>query len=151
MLPGVAGRPAEPIRADIRSLAWLTGRWTGTHGPDEIEETWGPEAGGGMMGMFRAVTDGHPRFYELITVDAEGEGLVCRFRHFDRDLTAWEERDAPLVLDLVGLTAREAVFRRRGMMRWMTYRRGDPDGLVVFFEDEAGGHDPEDEYRFVRG
>ena len=60
--------------------------------------------------MFRAITGGRPRFYELIALDVEGEGLMCRFRHFNRDLTGWEEKDAPLELDLVALTE-----RRRGV------------------------------------
>ena len=48
-----------------------------------------------MIGMFRAIADGRPRFYELIALDADGEAVVCRFRHFNRDLTGWEEKDAP--------------------------------------------------------
>jgi hypothetical protein len=103
------------------------------------------------MGMFRAITDGHPRFYELITLDGEGEGLVCRFKHFNRDLSGWEEKDEALTLDLVALTETDAVFLRRGAERWMTYRRAAADRLVVFFENAEDGHDPDDEYRFDRG
>ncbi len=144
-------RPSTPIAATIESLAWLTGRWVGTHGADTIEEQWSDVAGGGMMGMFRAVSDGHPRFYELIAMDAEGDGLVCRFKHFNRDLTGWEERDDALTLDLVALDETQALFLRRGAQRWMTYRLVGPDALVVFFENAEGGHTPDDEYRFARG
>jgi Domain of unknown function (DUF6265) len=145
------GHPTQPIRADIEALAWVSGRWVGRHGSDSIEELWSSVAGGGMMGMFRAITDGHPRFYELITFDREGEGLVCRFKHFNRDLSGWEEKADALTLDLVALTRTDAVFLRRGAERWMTYRRGGADRLVVFFENAEGGHDPDDEYRFDRG
>ena len=110
MLNQVAGHPTDPISAGIEAFAWLTGRWAGGHGTDEIEEQWSGAAGGGMIGMFRAITGGRPRFYELIALDVEGEGLVCRFRHFNRDLTGWEEKDAPLELDLVALTE-----QRRGV------------------------------------
>ncbi|MGH2489652.1 MAG: DUF6265 family protein, partial [Candidatus Limnocylindria bacterium] len=88
--------------------------------------------------------------YELITLDAEGAGLVCRFKHFDRDLTGWEEKDAPLTLDLVELGAEGAVFLRRGARRWMTYRRDGADRMAVFFENADAAHDPEEEYRFER-
>ena len=142
--------PLDPIRADIGALAWISGRWVGTHGDDEIEETWGPALGGGMIGTFRAVSAGHPRFYELIAFEVEGELLVCRFRHFNRDMTGWEEKDAPLELDLVSLGEGEALFLRRGTRRWMTYRLDGPDRLRVFFENEGQPHDPEDEYRFAR-
>lgn len=142
--------PTRPIRADIDALAWVSGRWLGTHGTDTIEEQWSTVAGGGMMGMFRAIRDGHPRFYELITFDREGDGLVCRFKHFNRDLAGWEEKDEALTLDLVALTETDAVFLRRGTERWMTYRHEAADRLVVFFEDAKGGHDTDDEYRFDR-
>lgn len=151
MLNQVADHPTEPISAGIDAFAWLSGRWSGHHGPDEIEEQWSGAAGDGMIGMFRAITNGRPRFYELIALDAEGEGLVCRFRHFNRDLTGWEEKDAPLELDLVALTEQNAVFLRRGKERWMTYRREPDDRLTVFFEGPDGQHDPNDEYRFARG
>jgi hypothetical protein len=145
------GHPTQPIQAEIESLAWVSGRWIGTHGTDTIEEQWSAVAGGGMVGMFRAITDGHPRFYELITFDREGDGLVCRFKHFNRDLSGWEEKDEALTLDLVALTQTDAVFLRRGTERWMTYRRAATDRLVVFFEEADGGHDPDGEYRFERG
>lgn len=145
------GHSTQPIPVTIEAMAWLSGRWIGSHGADTIEEQWSTVAGGGMMGMFRAITDGHPRFYELITLDGEGEGLVCRFKHFNRDLSGWEEKDEALTLDLVALTETDAVFLRRGAERWMTYRRAAADRLVVFFENAEDGHDPDDEYRFDRG
>ena len=103
-----------------------------------------------MVGMFRAVRDGEPRFYELIAMDGEREGVVCRFRHFDREMVGWEERSDPLVLDLVALTGTEAVFLRRGVRRWMTYRYDPPGQLTVFFDAEDETHDPDEEYRFGR-
>ncbi len=150
MQAGTSHLPSDPIQATIEDLAWISGRWVGTHGSDEIEETWGQVMGGGMMGMFRAIGAGHPRFYELITMDVEGDGLVCRFRHFNRDMTGWEEKDAPLELDLVSVREGDALFLRRGKERWMTYRLEGPDRLIVFFEAEGQAHDPDDEYRFAR-
>ena len=132
-------------------MAWLAGRWIGTHGADVIEEQWSAPGGSAMMGMFRAISDGAPRFYELLTLDTHGAGLVFRFRHFDHDLVGWEERDAPLILDLVELTAAQAVFHRRGTERWMTYRHSGADHLTVFFEEDGATHDPAEEYRFARG
>jgi len=147
----MAGRPDQPIPASIGDMGWLTGRWLGTHKTDVIEEQWSAPAGGAMMGMFRALADGTPRFYELITLDADGAGIVCRFKHFDRDMSGWEEKDAPLTLDLVAHEADQEVFLRRGARRWMTYRRDGADRIAVFFENEDEVHAPEEEYRFERG
>ena len=144
-------RPVEPATPGIEILDWLIGRWVGTHGTDEIEEQWSPANGSSMMGMFRALRDGHPRFYELITMDQDGDGLVCRFKHFDRELVGWEEREDALTLDLVSWTTTEAVFLRRATRRRMTYRHHPPDRLTVFFEEDGEAHDPDEEYRFERG
>jgi len=148
----MAGQPDQPITATIDDMTWLTGRWLGTHKTDVIEEQWSGPAGGAMMGMFRALADGALRFYELITLDADGEGVVCRFKHFDRNLVGWEEKEVPLTLDLVALTPERAVFLKRGEPRsWMTYRRDGPDGIAVFFENDKAAHAPDEEYRFARG
>lgn len=144
-------RPAELIPATIAVMAWLAGRWTGIHGEsDLIEEQWSAPAGSGMVGMFRATREGSPRFYELLALDSDGDGLVFRFRHFDRALVGWEEREAPLVWDLVELATERAVFLKRGEQRWMTYRRDGEGGLAVYFEGPDGQHADEDEFRFVR-
>lgn len=147
----MAIHPTEPIPATIEDLAWVAGRWVGTHGTDVIEEHWSDPNNSAMLGMFRASTGAAPRFYELITFDTEGAGLICRFKHFNRDLSGWEERDEALTFDLVQLTATDAVFLRRGTSRWMTYRRDGPNGLSVFFESDDVPRDPEDEFRFARG
>jgi len=145
----MAGHLDQPISATIDDMTWLTGRWSGTRQADLIEEQWSAPAGGAMMGMFRALTDGAPRFYELITLDTHGTGLVCRFKHFGPTLDRWESR--PLTLDLVELNSQRAVFLMRGARRWMTYRRDGTDRIAVFFENEGDEHEPDEEYRFARG
>jgi len=147
----MVGARAKPLTATIADMAWLAGRWAGTHGADYIEEQWTASAGVGMVGTFRAVREGVPRFYEFLSLDAEGAGLVFRFRHFDRELVGWEERDAPLVWDLVELALDRAVFLKRGERRWMTYRRDARNSLAVFFEGEEQVHAADEEFRFARG
>ena len=61
--------PTEPIAAPIESLDWIVGRWA-------------EPAGGTMVGMFRWLQAGAVRFYELLTVEPEGDGLVWRIKHF---------------------------------------------------------------------
>jgi hypothetical protein len=144
--------PTEPIAASIEALDWIVGRWAGGRGADRYEEWWAEPAGGAMVGMFRWLHDGAVRFYELLTVEPEGERLVWRIKHFKPGLIGWEERDAAVTLDLVRLNDGEAVFMMRGDPRWMVYRREPATGeLVAYFESAASPHGPEDEFRYAQG
>ena len=143
-------RPDQPLPAAIEDVAWLSGTWSGTRGAGIIEETWSAVRAGTMVGMFRAVADDGPRFFELLTIGPEVDGLVFRFKHFDRELVGWEDRDEVLVWDLVALDDDGAAWLRRGERRWMVYRREGLDALVVFFDDESGLHAADEEFRFVR-
>jgi hypothetical protein len=73
-------------------LGWLSGRWYGEAGTTHFEETWSAPDGESMIGMFRAVKDGTPGFYELMTLEREGEAVVMRLLHFGPKLTL-QERD----------------------------------------------------------
>ena len=63
-----------------------------------------------MQGMWRYVTDGKARIYEILTISAEDGGLVMRVRHFDPALVAREEKAAPVVLKLVSSGDRMGAF-----------------------------------------
>ena len=82
-------QPSRPVTGSLDGMAWLRGRWTGQHATDAFEETWSVAQHGMMLGMFRLFRDGEPRFYEILALAAEGEGLVFRFRHFDPQLLGW--------------------------------------------------------------
>jgi len=133
-------------------LGWLAGRWVGTRAGDEIEEIWSAPAANTLMAMFRWLRDGKVRFFELISLEAAGAGLVLRLKHFDPGLQGWEEKDQAVTFDLVAFSADEAVFFQHSTRKtqWMVYRREGPDGLVAYFEPEGGEHAPEDEFRYQR-
>ena len=46
-----------------------------------------------MVGTYRLVKDGKPVFYEMMwLLETEGT-LILRLKHFNPDLTGWEEKD----------------------------------------------------------
>jgi uncharacterized protein DUF6265 len=149
-LPNYPVIPLTPVSAG--DLAWLAGRWVGTRAGDEIEEIWSAPAANTLMAMFRWLRDGKVRFFELISVEAAGSGLVLRLKHFDPGLQGWEEKDQSVTFDLVALSEDEAVFFQHSTRKtqWMVYRREGPDKLSAYFEPEGGAHAPEDEFRFER-
>lgn len=96
--------------ATLADFGWLAGRWVDDSGGNLSEETWSAPSGDAMQGMWRYVTDGKARIYEILTISAEEGGLVMRVRHFDPALVAREDKTAPVVLKLVSSTDRTAAF-----------------------------------------
>lgn len=80
-------------RISIEDMSWLAGHWTGEGLGGYAEEIWSPPRGGVMMGAFRVLQDGKPRFYEFITLEEDNGSIVMRLKHFNPDLTGWEEKD----------------------------------------------------------
>ncbi len=132
--------PSEALQmSSIDPLSWLEGRWIGQEPGHLIEEQWSAPYAAVMMGMFRFVQAGEPRFYEFMTLAIEHTELVLRIKHFDPGLTGWEEREESVRYALVHLDPGQAVFSRLGSSQrnWMIYRR-EGDDLGVHFEDVNG-------------
>ena len=113
-------------RATIDDMAWFAGRWTGPGLGGETEETWSAPSGGTMMGMFRLVRGGKVVFYEFLTL-VEHEGtLVLKLKHFNPDLTGWEEKDRFVTFRLLECTPAELRFDG------LTFRRAGPGRVDIF-------------------
>lgn len=124
-----ADRGPEP---DEHPFAWLAGTWVGEGLGGQIEETWSAPRGGVMVGMFQHLVADRPNFYELFTIGVERGEWVMRLRHFDPDLSGWEEKDACLLWDC---TLREP--GRAGFGPVLYEREGD-DQLRVSVELDRG-------------
>jgi Domain of unknown function (DUF6265) len=85
------GQASPP--ATISDMAWFTGRWTGDGMGGQNEETWGPVDNGRMIGTFKHSQNGKPVFYEFMTFFEHESSLVLRLKHFNPDITGWEEQD----------------------------------------------------------
>ncbi len=132
--------PSETLpMASVDPLSWLEGKWIGEDADQLIEEHWSAPQGEALMGMFRFVSAGEPRFYEFMTLGVEDQEVVLRIKHFDPGLSGWEEKDEAVTYVLVQLASGGAVFYKRGSARpnWMVYRL-DGDALLVHFEWAEG-------------
>lgn len=118
------------VEGTAEDLAWLAGHWRGEAFGGVGEEIWSDSQGGALMGVYRLLQEGAVAFYEILTIAEAEEGLVMRLRHFNPDLTGWEEKDAPLVWPLVRLGDRTATFGG------ITYRRTDEDTLRISLQVE---------------
>jgi hypothetical protein len=138
-----AGQPAH--KATIRDVAWLAGRWTGTSADGFSEETWSPPTAGSMVGVYRLVKNGRPVFYELMTFVEDNDSVVLRLKHFDGDLTGWEDKNRSVSFELVATD--DTGVRFEGL----TYQKDGPNRLTVYLaQSDRNGAKTEETFRFTR-
>ncbi|MCZ6774991.1 MAG: DUF6265 family protein [Ignavibacteria bacterium] len=112
--------------ATINDMVWIVGHFQGEALGGIFEEVWAPPFGGAMMGMFKVVKDDTVVFYELLTIIEESNSLNLKLKHFNADLTGWEEKDEFQSFPLVKLTQDAAFFDG------ITFRKLDQDTIQVF-------------------
>ncbi|HVT13126.1 MAG TPA: DUF6265 family protein [Fimbriimonadaceae bacterium] len=142
----------RPCKARCEDVAWFEGHWSGERNGEPVEEYWSAPAAASMMGMFRWIRDGAVRFFEILTVEESGEGLVLRVKHFHPGLKGWEEKDESAEFDLVDVAGRRAVWLMRGREEplWLLFVR-EEDRFIVWFEkaNEAVAESSKFAYRRV--
>lgn len=149
VLIAVLSAPATATAAPasrLSDIAWLQGSWEG----DGIEgapalEAYASPAGGQMVGHFRQLNkDGTVMFYELITIVEEGGSLAYRLKHFNADLTGWEEKDK-----VVSFPLTERKGDRFGFSGLVYERTGD-NTMTASVEVNEGGKTETLVFRFRR-
>ena len=136
---GAAGPPAT-----LEAMKWLVGHWKGTGLGGVSEEMWAEPAGGVMMGMYRLVISGKPSFYEFIHLAEENGSLVMKLKHFNADLTAWEEKERFVTFRLVKLGPDAAYFDG------LTMRRSVNELQIFLALRDKEGKVREEEFRLER-
>ena len=97
-------------KASLNELAWISGTWEGMAFGGITEEVWSLPKSGSMMGMFKLIDGDQISFYELMTISQEKETLIMRLKHFNHDLTGWEEKDEVLNFRLVKVEEHKIYF-----------------------------------------
>lgn len=100
----------ESPAATIDQVAWIEGAWKGEAFGGTVEEVWNPPSAGTMMGMFKSEKDGVVNFYELMIIAEQGNSLMMRLKHFNADLSGWEEKEETVDFPLVKLDPDAAYF-----------------------------------------
>jgi hypothetical protein len=131
--------------ATIGDMAWLAGHWTGEALGGISEEIWSSPRNGVMMGMYRLVRNGKPIFYELLTIAEENGSLMIRLKHFNADLTGWEEKDKTIDFPLVGKAAGVVHFDG------MAFHPSGESAMTVFLAiRQKDGSIREEAFRYTR-
>jgi hypothetical protein len=128
--------------ASVADLKWLTGHWTGPAFGGVCDEIWSQPSRDSMVGMFRLVKNGKTMFYELITIVEENKTLVMKLKHFNSDMTGWEEKNVSVRFPLVKLSPQEVFFEG------LTYQKKMDGSLQIFLsEKQKSGKVEEEEFR----
>lgn len=134
----------ESPPANLDQLDWLVGQWVGEgiRGATAME-SWLPPAGGTMVGTFVQETSGGAiQFTEILYLTEEKGTLVLRLKHFNADLTGWEEKDDMLTFRLVAIEDCAAYFNA------LTLRCADKDnpgaGIVAAVRMRSDKPEPQE-------
>ena len=99
----------------------MTGHWIGDGFGGVSEEIWSEPKDGVIIGLYRHLDKGKNNFYEFITISENEEGGVnFRLKHFNPDMTAWEDKEDFVDFPFVSVEPGKAIFK----------------GLVYELEDE---------------
>ena len=142
----VAPEGHSPPPARIADAGWLTGDWVG-RGIEgaEAAESWLPASGGTMAGIFlQEKPDGSVMFTEMMYLTEDAGTLVLKLKHFNPDLTGWEEKDGMVRFRLLSIEPCAAYFSG------LTYRCVGEDGLLVAVRMNEGAEVKELVFRFNR-
>lgn len=108
-------------RFSIDDISWISGSWQGMKGESFIEEVWSAPEGSNMTGMFRMVRNGRPRLFEFMSIQETNQVVTLAIKHFDSDMTGWEEKDRSELFTLVELEGTIALFDHDEEGKSLTY------------------------------
>lgn len=101
-----------PPPASVAQMDWLVGRWEGTgiEGARAVE-SWLAPFGSTMVGTFvQADATGGIMFSEHMYLAEEDGSLVLKLKHFNPDLTGWEDAEGMQRFRLIAVEPCRALF-----------------------------------------
>lgn len=133
--PGFVSPPATVAAAE-----WLVGQWSGAGiGGAEAHESWLTPSGDTMVGSFVQETpEGGILFTEHMYLMEHDGSLVVRLKHFNPDLTGWEEKDGMVTFRLLAAEPCALYFNA------LTYRCDADGGMVVAVRMKSDKPEPEE-------
>lgn len=125
----------ESPPATVDQIAWLAGSWQGSGLGGESRESWLPPMNDQMVGVFHQSSGGEIQFYELLQFVERDGSLVLRLKHFNADLSGWEDNSSESAIEfpLVAIEDDAAYFSG------LTYRRVGDDGLRIYLRLSSNG------------
>jgi len=136
----VATENQESPPASLADMRWLVGHWRGVGiGGAPAVENWLPATGPTMVGTFiQQTSEGDIRFTEHMYLMEEEGSLVLRLKHFNADLTAWEDKEGMASFRLLEIGDCAAYFHA------LTLRCDGEGGLTVAVRMQSDKPEPQE-------
>ena len=96
------------------------------------------------MGAFKLVVEGQVQFYEIETISQVNDTLIFRLKHFNKDLTGWEEKDKTVDFKLVKVTDNKVYFNG------LTIERLSDKEINIYVAIEHEGNTTEEKFNYKR-
>ena len=136
----LTGEGVNP-EADLSAISWMKGQWKGNAFGGEVEEVRSSPVGDAMMGSFRLLKEGEISFYEFMLFREVENSLVFQVKHFNKDLTGWEEKNETEDFSLVKVEGNRVYFNT------ITFEKKGENELVIYLAMQTNnGHQ---EFSFV--
>lgn len=104
-----AATAQETARPSLDDLAFMEGHWVMETADGRAEEIWTSPSDGSIVGSFRWAIPGRMHVLEFLVIEQTEDGVIFRFKHFDRDYRAWEA-GRPNTYRLAEVEENKAVF-----------------------------------------
>ncbi|MCR9013485.1 DUF6265 family protein [Aquiflexum gelatinilyticum] len=127
----------------IQQLDWIVGYWSGTGLGGECDELWLPAQDNSMVGTFRFMMNGSLIFSEYMNMVEEDGRLFLKLKHFNRDLSAWEEKEEWTIFKFIKTESQTAYFSG------ITFHR-DGDELILKLALTNDGVKSIEEFRYKK-
>ena len=115
----------EESTPDLTDLAWFEGCWEGEAFGGVAKECWVSGPGGRMTGLFQLENDGELVFTEIMHLGEFENGPGLRVKHFNPDITGWEEKG-----DFIHFTLKETG-PKRAVFSGLTFELGEDGRLTL--------------------
>lgn len=100
----------SPGKGKVNDFSWMVGYWSGVGFGGECEEVWMPAKDDHMVGTFRFWDEGKLVFSEFMNLIQDGESVSMKLKHFNPDLTGWEEKEEWTTFKLIELQENKVWF-----------------------------------------
>lgn len=127
----------------LSELAWLTELWTGEGLGGTCDEIWMPQMDNAMQGIFRYSKDGKVVFTEYMIIEQLDSNISLKLKHFNKDLSPWEEKDKWITFELIKIEGTTAYFNG------LTYSRKE-DELTIKLNLHSGDKKWVEEFTFKK-
>lgn len=128
--------------SSIEDISWIAGHWVGDAFGGVGEEIWSKPMGGAMMGCYRAVKNDTVNFYEMLLIREVNNSLLLQIKHFNPNLSGWEEKDETVDFPFVKKEGNRVYFEG------FTFERNSEDKMTIYLAVGSKNNNSLKEYVF---